>query len=238
MKKTAYSILAALAALPLATHAQTTIADWTFETHVPPSLTNQSFSGLLPDIGSGSASGLHASNPTHYGSVVGNGSAHALSSDNWRDGDYWQFQVSTLGFRNITVSYDQASNTNGPRLMHLEYSLNGTTFSILKAGNNILPDASPNPIWNSTTPSSVYTFSNDFSSTFALDDASTLYFRLADDSSGLSAGGGPVSPSGVNFVDNFTVIGVVPEPQQLFVVAGLGALAWSLVRRRKGAYGA
>jgi len=64
---------------------------------------------VSPEIGSGSASGSHAGAAT-YSSPTGNGSAKSYSANAWAVNDYWQFQVSTVGYTNITLSYDQTSS--------------------------------------------------------------------------------------------------------------------------------
>src|SRR5262249_6268835 len=72
-------------------HASTVIADWTFETSQP--TTAGPFNA---EIGSGQATGHHAGAAV-YSTPVGNGSAHSFSSTVWAVGDYYQFEVSTLG---------------------------------------------------------------------------------------------------------------------------------------------
>src|SRR5215467_3252974 len=124
MKKTAYFVILSLA---LATSTQAaTIASWGFEVNVPSSIT-----GLAPDIGSGSASGVHVSGLTSFTVPVGNGSAHSLSADNWAIGDYWQFHVSTLGFQNIQLRFDQAASGLGATNFNLLVSTNGINFSTI-----------------------------------------------------------------------------------------------------------
>src|SRR5215471_11273352 len=112
MKKTSF-IVALILALASSTQAAT-IASWAFEAHVPPTTNGPAIGGLLPDLGSGSASALHANLQTTFTTAAGNGSAHSLSANNWSIGDYWQFHVSTLGFQNIQLRMDQAAAFNGP----------------------------------------------------------------------------------------------------------------------------
>src|SRR5262249_5365771 len=84
------------------------VAQWTFESSQPASA-----GPFSPELGSGSASGFHAST-SPYTSPVGNGSAHSYSSNKWRVGDYSQFTVSASGYQNIHVSWDQISSIQGP----------------------------------------------------------------------------------------------------------------------------
>ena len=108
--------------------AQTTIADWTFETSQP-GLTGSNAGPYSPEMGSGTATGHHASNSTVYSSPAGNGSSHSFSSTIWAVNDYYQFEVSTLGLGGINISYDQTSSGTGPGNFLLEYSTNGSTFT-------------------------------------------------------------------------------------------------------------
>src|SRR6266446_9928561 len=112
MKTAFFTPMAAAAALALvflgATSAQAQIAQWTFETSIPATA-----GPFAPEVGSGSASGLHAGAAV-YSSPAGNGSAHSYSANTWAVGDYWQFQTSTLGFSGIALSWDQASSSTGP----------------------------------------------------------------------------------------------------------------------------
>src|SRR5690242_12730327 len=108
MKKT-YLFGAALAAsVALSSNAQTTIAQWTFETSAPAG-TGTSINNIEPEVGSGTTSSVHAASATAYSSPAGNGSAHSLSANNWATGDYIQFHASTAGFSSISISYDQTS---------------------------------------------------------------------------------------------------------------------------------
>ena len=130
MKKTAF--LAGLT-LAIASSAQAaTIASWGFEVNVPSPVTGGAITGLLPDIGSGSAVGLHFTNgtgPTSFTVPVGNGSAHSLNADHWTPGDFWQFHVSTLGFQHIQLSFDQAASGTGATNFDLQFSTDGITYN-------------------------------------------------------------------------------------------------------------
>jgi hypothetical protein len=214
-------------ALPvvLATSSFAQIATWTFETSIP--VTAGPFA---PEVGSGSALGFHAG-ATTYSSPAGNGSAHSFSSTAWAVGDYYQFQVSTVGFQDILVSYDQTSSGTGPGRFDFAYSTNGTTFTTFAANNIILSNAAPNPTWNTTTSSSIYTFSFDLSAVNSIENWSTVYFRVID-SSTISAGGGTVAAGGTDRIDNFTVT-VVPEPTSFALFAAGGMLLFRLIRPRR-----
>jgi hypothetical protein len=226
MKKTCVASLAAVAALSIVQTSQASvIADWTFETSLP--ATAGPFS---PEIGAGSASGSHAGAAV-YSTPVGNGSSHSFSSTLWAVGDYYQFSVSTLGLGNVGISFDQSSSNTGPGQFGLQYSTDGTTFTPFSS-YSVLANAAPNPLWNGTTSSSLYTSTVDFSSVTALNNDSTVYFRLVDAST-VSANGGTVGTGGTDRVDNFVVTASpVPEPTTL-ALSGIGGLFSMLVLRRK-----
>ena len=207
-----------------------TITKWTFETSQPAG--TAATLSASPEIGTGTGSGVHASSATVYSSPAGNGSTHSFSANTWAVGDYWQFQSSTLGFEHISVSYDQVSSATGPGLFDFSYSIDGTSFTTLSSGYTVLANATPNPVWNTTTASSIYTFTYDLSSIAALDNANTVYFRLTD-SSTTSANGGTVATAGTSRVDNFT-ISVVPEPHSAaLMLGGMLLVGWQMVRRKR-----
>ena len=206
----------------------TTVATWTFETSQPATA-----GPFAPEIGAGAASGSH-SGASAYSSPVGNGSAHSFSSTVWAVGDYYQFSVNTTGLNGITLSWDQTSSNTGPRDFKLAYSTDGSTF-IDFATYPVLANSSPNPVWNSTTASAIYSLTQDLSSVAALNNRAAVYFRLIDTST-VSANGGTVGTGGTDRVDNFTVSGIsaVPLPAAAWLL-GSGLLGLGgLMRRRSG----
>ena len=226
MKKLLCGLAGALVTLSM--HGQV-IAQWNFESlTLSPSVTNATSLFNVPaEVGSGTASGSHAASTT-YSTPSGNGSVKSISVNTWAVGDYWQFQVSTVGFQNISLSYDQTSSNTGPGKNTLQYSTDGTTFTAFDGEYTILPNAAPNA-WTSLTYNPLFTFTYDLSSITALNNASSVYFRLLD-SSTTSANLGTVAPTGTDRVDNFTV-GVVPEPASGLLLV-LGLLGWNLIRRK------
>ena len=215
--KTSLLYLSTIVAGVLVTSASAqTISQWTFETSIP--ATAGPFS---PEVGSGSALGLHAGAAT-YSSPAGNGSVHSFSVNTWAVGDYFQFNLGTVGYSGIGLSFDQTSSGTGPRDFSLQYSTDGTTFTPF-ASYAVLANASPNPAWNATTASSLYTQNFDLSGVTSLNNAASIYFRLVNTST-VSAAGGTVAAGGTDRVDNFTVY-VVPEPGSLLAVGGLVLLA-------------
>jgi hypothetical protein len=222
--KTCKSFTAIAAALLTTTSllSAQTIAKWTFETSVPATAGPHA-----AEVGSGSALGFHAG-ATVYSNPAGNGSAESFSSTLWAIGDYYQFSLSTVGYSGIGVSFDQTSSSTGPRDFDLTYSTDGFSFSAL-ASYDVLLNGAPNLSWSSTTNQVAYSFSYDLSSVTALDNASTVIFRLVN-TSAVAINGGGVATGGTSRVDNFSV-SVVPEPTVVSLIGGLG-LALFIGRQR------
>ena len=223
--------LALLAPLTTVTLKADTLALYTFETSQP--ATAGPFS---PETGSGSALSYHsgATFPTTtYSSPAGNGSAHSFSANGWSVGDYYQFEVGTLGYSGITISFDQTSSNTGPRDYEVQYSTDGSSFTDY-AAYSVLANASPNPAWNATTSSSIYTSTYDLSSVTGLNNQASVYFRLVDVDT-VSANAGTVASAGTDRVDNFAITATaVPEPGTLSfaLLGGLALFGLSMRRMR------
>ena len=204
------------------------LANWTFETAPP---TNAGPHAADGGILGGAASGSHASTATVYDNPSGNGSTESFSSNNWAVGDFWQFRSSTTGFQNVTLQWDQTSSNTGPRDFQVSWSTDGTTFTPLGAPYAVLANAAPNPTWNPTTSSPLYT-SGPIAAPPALDNQATIYFRLTNTST-VSANGGTVAATGTDRIDNVIISGTaIPEPASLGLLAGAGL---ALRRRRRRA---
>jgi hypothetical protein len=183
------------------------LARWTFETGTsgnPPSGSGATITGIAPVDGSGTASGVHT-NPTTWSNPAGNGSPDSFSSTQWSLGNYYQFQTSSDGFEDLSISFDHVSSATGPEDFQLSYSIDGMAFTNFGDAyevreNNI-------PAWAAGTPTGIDTFAFDLSSVMALDDKATIYFRLATASTE-AAGGGAVTGGGTSRVDNVTIMGV------------------------------
>ena len=225
-------VSATILILILAASAQAqTIAQWTFETSQPsgsPGAGNY-LTNIAAEVGSGTGSGWHAGAST-YSTPVGDGSVHSFSSSLWAVGDFYQFDTSTVGYSGIRVEWDQASSGTGPGFGHLQYSTDGNTFTPFGSDYSIVVNATPNA-WSSATYNPLFHYTVDLSSVTALNNDSTVWFRLVDPNT-TSANGGTVGTAGTDRVDNFTVE-VVPEPHSLALLGGFGILAWNFVRRRK-----
>jgi Bacterial Ig domain/Immunoglobulin I-set domain len=200
-----------------AAYSQTTLAKWTFETsYTSITGTAASITNIAAEVGTGTASGKHVSASTVWSALTGNGSAKCFSADHWAQNDYSQFAVSSTGFQNLTVAYDQTISATGPRDFALYYSTDGVNFTEYGSTYVVLTNSTTSnnegtgkttATWISGTYQSVYNFSNDLSSVSAINNQSVVYFRLVCMSAS-SGSGGAIGTSGSCRVDNFTVTGV------------------------------
>ncbi len=239
--------VAGIACASLAQLPAQIIAQWNFEgltfpsgPTVPSMTPNPSAGTLSADVGSGTASALHASPSTVWSTPSGNDSPKSISSNNWTIGDYYQFQVSTVGFSDINIGFMQTGSNTGPASFTLQYSTNGITFTDFITYAVPATSATPPQTigWNPTSYQAASTLYFDLSGVAAISDASTVYFRLTDAGIG-SVNGGNVASAGTGRVDNFTVsdgfvdIAPVPEPRTVALVGlGLGAVLFGARRRR------
>ena len=208
------------------------IAGWTIDTGLPtgtglPIQSSYTYgaaeSGALAGSASTSLFGVHANPQTAWTSPAGNGSQYSLSSNRWASGDYYQIDLSTSGFSNIAVSWDQARSSTGPQFFDLMYSTDGGAnwvtalagYEVLRSGGGGAPG---------TLSSSTY--DPQYTSTFVfgaeLDDQATLSIRFM-------AASEPSGISGSNRIDNIFVESI-PAPGAIAVL-GLAGLA---SRRRRG----
>lgn len=230
-------LTAGVLAATLASAHAAVIATWTFETAPPADLSNSTAIGSISaDVGSGTASGVHASAATDWTTPSGNGSANSLSSNEWAVGDYYQFSVATTGLQDITISWAQVSSSTGPGEFKLAYQVNGGGFTD-HLNYTVLPNSATAPgvgTWNGTTEITGYNYSVDLSAVTALDSAASVDFRLIMRTTADAAPPGTVATTGTDRVDNFSVSGTfapVPEPETYALIAGVGLAGFALWRR-------
>lgn len=219
--------LAVLAAGSVPAFAQTTLANWNFDSStISGSSTN--FGPITADFGVGAASGHHAAGATTWSTPVGNGSAKSFSSNTWAAGDYYQFQTSSTGQNGLMVSWDQFGSSTGPKDFQLQVSTDGLSFTNF-ASYAVLGT----PAWSSGgSRNSAFTYSYDLSSLTNLDNQASVYFRLIDLTTG-SIGGGTVATTGTGRVDNFSIT-AIPEPSTYAVMIALAGFAFVICRRKTG----
>ncbi|HMN96421.1 MAG TPA: hypothetical protein PKC43_11185 [Phycisphaerales bacterium] len=129
-----FTALAALAAVgTLATGAMADdslhlLTKWTFEVSVP--VNAGPHANEEGDV-EGFASGFHAGAATVYSNPVGNGSLESFSSNNWSEGDYYQFTTSTVGFEDIVFGWSQTRSGTGPANFVVQWSGDGEDFETL-----------------------------------------------------------------------------------------------------------
>lgn len=224
MKRTLLTL--SVLAVTTASHA-VNIATWTFETSIP-SGSGSTNGPYAAESGLGTARGSHASSSTGWSNPVGNGSNESWSSDNWSIGDYYQFQVSTLGYSGIQMGFDQAGSSTGPRDFKVQYSTDGVIFSDF-LNYTVLQNTTSNGLWNPTFGYTAYRTTVNFGS--LLNNQSDVFIRLTMRTS-TSIAGSTVGTTGTSRVDNVVISGTpgaVPEPFTM----GLGiAGAGMFVRRR------
>ena len=191
-----------------------TIATWTFEAS-PPTTAGP----LAPDVGAGSATSVHSTGATTYTNPSGNGSAESWNSNNWTVGDYYQFQVSTLGLSGVTFSWDQTRSSSGPGFdnitdpnFKLQYSADGINFT--DHVNYLVPVNT----WSGAAADPLTQYSQDLSAITALDNKAAVYFRLTSTLPRQAS-----STNGTSRVDNVS-IATIPEPASfMLAMAGLAA---------------
>lgn len=176
-------------------HAATIISQWTFETDTPADQGNSSTSQIV-GANNGNANdkafGVHASGSTDWTTPAGSGSANSFSANTWAVGDYWQFEVDTRDFENISVSWDQMSSSTGPKDFGLFYSIDGSSFSQFSSSFAV--------------GSSFTSFSRDLSAATTINDDASVFFRLVV-MSGTAVNGAGIGTAGSSRIDNITVSG-------------------------------
>lgn len=195
--------------------ASAQIVQWTFETcdvsltaGTTPVITVGSAQADVGTLTAGSSfSGFHSNASTVWSRPVGNGSGNAISSTHWGVGDYYQFQFSTTGYQDISLTWDHTGSGTGPRDFKVQYSTDGSTFIDATGVNSTYMVT--NETWSSMgagNPLSKRTL--DLSLVSAIQNAAIVYIRLVN-STTTSVNGGTVAIGGTSRVDNFTVNGNV-----------------------------
>lgn len=218
--------------------AQDVIARWNFEVLDFTSATGNSFTvdvgSVVADSGAlvtGSEfSALHASAASAWTTPTGNGSSNSASSTGWAAGDYWQFKVSTTGYSNIGLVWDQMGSNTGPKSFIIQYSTDGTTFTNAPGAGASYDIA--NDTWQSSNYKAVSTRTLDLSSVTALNNQAFIYIRFTIAAGSTSINGNPIAAGGTSRIDNVYIGGVSGLPLTLnaftgSVVNGKANLTWA-----------
>jgi autotransporter-associated beta strand protein len=193
--------------------AQSTIAQWTFET-TSPTTAGPHAAEVNNSTGVANALGFHAGAST-YSSPAGNGSSKSFSSTAWAVGDYYQFSVPTSGFQSIQFSIDAVSSNTGPKNFNFLYSTDGTNFT--NAGSYSIPVSQ---FFSSATVNSNLRFAFDLSAVSALSNTTNpVFFRVVMKDT-VSVNNGVVAGTGTSRVDNVTVLGTPSGARTLTWNAG------------------
>jgi PEP-CTERM motif len=214
--------------------AATILSSWDFETNTPADLNNSATGPSVASEGgihAGTLQGVHASADSDWSTPAGNGSANSYSVNTWAVDDYTQVSTSTLGYDTLGITFDVTSSNTGPKDFKIQTSTDGSAFTDTGITYVALANASPNPVWNATTASAIYTVSASLPS--SINDLAAAYIRLVDTST-VSANGGAVAAGGTHRIDNVSISGeaIVPEPATLALVSLAGLAIVGVARRR------
>jgi hypothetical protein len=216
--------------------APQTIVQWNFNSNPADNAT--STGTLTPNIGTGTASLVGGTTETF---ATGAGSSDPATADDsgWNTTTYAaqgagdrtrgvQFAVSTAGWFDVVVSWDQRHSNTAARHVQFQYSTDGVSF--IDHGALFVGD-SGDTWFNGRTV--------DLSTVVGVNNNPNFAFRIvsafAPDTSAYQASrtGSTYSTGGTLRFDMVTV-SAVPEPEAYaLMLAGLGMLGW-VARRRRG----
>jgi MYXO-CTERM domain-containing protein len=229
---TKFSLVAVVAATAVATSASAAlVAGWTITTAFPTGTGNVP-TGMTYSVGAANDGlqtagsqlrSVHALAAATYTSPAGNGSQYSFSSNNWSTGDFYEARLSTLGYSDISISWDQARSSTGPATFELVMSTDGgTNFTTLLASYTVLQSGGGGApgTWTTATYNSIYS-SNQAAA--AADNQADVIFRFRS----LVAG----AATGSNRIDNVMIYsGPIPAPG---AIALLGVAGLAGLRRRR-----
>jgi len=214
-----------------------TITQWNFNS--VPADTSTSTGTLTPNIGAGVISLLNGVTTTGFNSGAGS-SDTASDNTGFQTTTYAaqgaqnqlrgvQYNVSTVGFSDITVSYDLRHSNTSSRYEQFQYSIDGTNFTDFALFDGNVGDA-----W--------FNRSVDLSSIAGADNNASFSFRVVAAFAPTTAGYLASNPAsnyagGTWRFDAVTVSGAavaaVPEPESYaLLVAGLGFVGFASRRRQ------
>ena len=229
---TKLSLVSVVAATAVATSASAAlVAGWTITTAFPTGTGNVP-TGLTYSVGAANDGlqtagsqlrSVHALAAATYTSPAGNGSQYSFSSNNWSTGDFYEARLSTLGYSDISISWDQARSSTGPATFELVMSTDGganfttllASYAVLQSGGGGSPGT-----WSSTVYNPIYSLNQ---AAAAADNQADVIFRFRS----LVAG----AATGSNRIDNVMIYsGPIPAPG---AIALLGVAGLAGLRRRR-----
>jgi hypothetical protein len=219
--------------------APQTVVQWNFNSNPPDGVLTTGT--LVPNIGTGTASLVGGTTATFASGAAGGGSTDPATADNsgWNTMTYpaqgagdrtrgVQFAVSTAGWFDVVVSWDQRHSNTSARHVQFQYSTDGVSF----IDHGALFVADRGDAWfNGRTV--------DLSTIVGVNNNPNFAFRIvsafAPGGTGYEASntGSTYGTAGTLRFDMVTV-SAVPEPEAYaLMLAGLGMLGW-VARRRRG----
>ena len=229
---TKFSLVAVVAATAVATSASAAIvAGWTITTAFPTGAGNVP-TGVTYTVGAANEGlqttgselrSVHSLAAATYTSPAGNGSQYAFSSNNWSTGDFYEARLSTLGYSDISISWDQTRSSTGPATFELVMSTDGganfttllASYTVLHSGGGGAPGT-----WSSTTYNPIYSLNQ---AAAAADNQANVIFRFRSLATTAAAGS--------SRIDNVMIYsGPVPAPG---AIALLGVAGLAGLRRRR-----
>lgn len=222
-------LLASAVALAVSAGASAAIvASWSMPTAVPAATTGTNYVYGAADAGDATAgsslSAFHALAATTWSSPSGNGSQYSLSSNTWSVGDYYQIAVSTNGYSDIYLAWDQTRSSTGPSSFRVDMSTDGTNFTTILASYSVIQAglAGTGTLAWSTANGVQSAFTTTIASIAGADNQASLILRFVNLST--------VAAGGTNRIDNIIVSsGPIPAPGAIALL-GLAGLA---TRRRR-----
>jgi len=231
---TKFSLVAVVAATAVATSASAAlVAGWTITTAFPTGTGNVP-TGVNYTVGAANEGlqttgselrSVHALAAATYTSPAGNGSLYSFSSNNWSTGDYYEARLSTLGYSDISISWDQARSSTGPATFELVMSTDGgTNFTTLLASYTVLQSGGGGAPGTWTTATATYnSIYSSNQAAAAADNQADVIFRFRSLATTAAAGS--------NRIDNVMIYsGPIPAPG---AIALLGVAGLAGLRRRR-----
>lgn len=260
MKSSPLFFLIALGAACAGVANAATITQWNFNSKVPDATVTTGVT--TPSIGSGTASAIGSTTATFAtGSTADTGGG--TDNSGWNVSTYpaasassgtagVQFAVSTVGYTNITFTFDFRQSGTASRFFQLQVSSNGTTFANVSGGTasfgtaptpNTATSFSSAGLYSNNSGSGSQQFVPSVSYTFAAgssieNNANTVFrwvsvFDPANNTS-YTGSNSTYNTSGTTRFDLVTVTGTaIPEPSTFAAILGGVALVGVAARRRR-----